>query len=316
MLPRIAPLILVLLVAATAVAEPTVVFDTPLSHPTDGATPTVAEPNPYSESELLSDLADGQLDQFPLLEAALIIGGTKSRDSMQAARRRWNSINVELESVSSPAATAQENAANVFRFMHERILTGEYSVSCNALQRALYDGDYNCVTATILYCCLANHCDLSVRPVSVPGHVRCRLIDNPPRTIETTDPVWRAIDAANDCDVAASIQSGRVLNPVQLLAKLFYNRGLTLLSERQFEQALVATELSWQLDPQHDAAGENVATVINNWALVLCAEGHFSQSLQLLGRGQQLVPDHPILYGNQAHILAAWARHRATTPSE
>ena len=244
MLPRITPLILILLAAATSWAEPTVVFDTTPSHPVNVATPPAAEPDLYSESELLSDLADGQLDQHPLLEAALIIGGTKSRDSMQVARQRWNSILIELESVLSPTATPQEKAANVFRFMRERILTGEYSVSCNALQRALYDGDYNCVTATILYCCLANHCDLSVRPVSVPGHVRCRLIDNPPQTIETTDPVWRAIGAPNTRDAAASMQSGRLLNPVQLLAKLFYNRGLTLLSERQFEQALAATELS------------------------------------------------------------------------
>ena len=312
MLPH-RPLLLILLMAATALAEPTVVFDTAPNHAATVSTPPAAETDLYSENELLSDLADGQLDQYPLLEAALIIGGTSRRDSMQAARRRWNDILTELESVSSPTATAQENAANVFHFMHERILTGEYSASCNALERALDDGDYNCVTATILYCCLANHCGLPVRPVSVPGHVRCRLVDNPPQSIETTDPAWSAIGTANAPAVAAAMQSGRLLNPVQLLAKLFYNRGLTLLSERKYKLALAATELSWQLDPQHDAAGENVATVINNWALALCAEGHFSQALQLLGRGQQLVPEHPILYANQAHILAAWARHRATT---
>ena len=116
----------------------------------------------------------------------------------------------------------------------------------------------------------------------MPGHVRCRLIDDPWQSIETTDPIWTPIGAAHVRDSGDSMQLGRLLSPVQLLAKLFYNRGLSLLSEQQYEQALAATELSWQLDPQHDAAGENVATVINNWALVLCAEGQFSHSLQLL----------------------------------
>jgi tetratricopeptide (TPR) repeat protein len=309
-------LTLILLVASTALAEPTVVFDTSPSHLSYTATSPAVEPNLHSESELLSDLADGQLDQYSLFEAAVIIGGMSKRDSMQAARQQWGKILNELESVSSPAASASENAAIVFRYMHERILTGEYSAGCNALHRALYDGDYNCVTATILYCCLANHCGVPVRPVSVPGHVRCRLTYDPPQSIETTDPVWRAIGVAHDRDAGNSSQSGRLLSPVQLLAKLFYNRGLALLSEQKYEQALVATELSWQLDPQHAAAGENVATVINNWALVLCEEGHFSESLQLLGRGQQLVPEHPILYANQAHILAAWARKRADTSGE
>ena len=312
----IATSLLLLLPAVPARAEPAIV---PEAMPNHAAT-FLAFPAKKSmpcESELLSDLADGQLDHYQLFEAALIIGSPGSYGSGDTLKQRWQEILIELRTVSSPSESTPEIATDLLRFMHKSILTGQYSADCNALQRTLSDGDYNCVTATILYCCLANQCGLPVKAVSVPGHVRCRLVENPPYPIETTDPDWTARRQAMDQDSPAGQQGtgqqGRLLSPVQLLAKLYYNRGLVLLSQRQYEEALAATELSWQLDPYHEAAGENVATVINNWALVLCAEGHFSQSLQLLSRGQQLVPEHPILYANQAHILDCWARHRNDT---
>jgi tetratricopeptide (TPR) repeat protein len=121
-------------------------------------------------------------------------------------------------------------------------------------------------------------------------------------TVETTDTNWEPTASGRDASL------GRPLSDVELLAKLFYNRGLARLSERDFAAALAATELSWQLDHQHESARDNVATVINNWALDLTTKSKFEEALTLLERGRRLVPDHPILYANQAHIRDAWSR--------
>lgn len=256
------------------------------------------------ESELVSDLADGQLDRTTLLDAALIIGGLSDRSTMRRCQARWKAFRTLVGHNVTTDASSLDAAKQVFRFMHDEILVGEYFEDCNAIDRALLDGDYNCVTATILFCCLARESNVEVRPESLPGHVRCLVLPhNVP--IETTDPSWHLHAFSPTAN-----EDGRCLTDVELLAKLFYNRGLAELNRGNFAAALAATELSWQLDGNHEAARDNVATVVNNWALELSGRSNFAEALSLLERGRQLVPDHPILYANESHIRDAWKRKR------
>ena len=278
------------------------------------------------ESQLLSDIADGQLDGQSLMDAALTIGGVENESVMRRCQGRWKAFKTLMRQCVG-ADSDLEKATQLFRFMHQRILTGDYVEHCNAIDRALLDGDYNCVTATILFCCLAQECDLLVQPESLPGHVRCRVRTHQAGSVplETTDPYWelaqRSADQEQETFADASGRSrtpsrpGRVLSDVEILAKLFYNRGLDELARGDFAAALRATELSWQLDIQHDAARDNVATIINNWALDLSSHGQYERALAILKRGQQLVPDHPILYANQSHIQAARQRQVASGSS-
>ena len=141
------------------------------------------------EANLLTDLADGQLDDWTLWEASLIVGGA-SRSQVQQCSSRWNGIQDELRQRVVNEESDVTKAMQVFRLMHQMILTGDYHEHCNAFDRALLSGDYNCVTATVLFCCLARQCDVSVKPESLPGHVRCCLTGSGTR-IETTDPRWR-----------------------------------------------------------------------------------------------------------------------------
>ncbi|MCA9266141.1 MAG: hypothetical protein KDA60_19915, partial [Planctomycetales bacterium] len=67
--------------------------------------------------------------------------------------------------------------------------------------------------------------------------------------------------------------------------------------------ALAATELSAQLDPDHLAAAENVATIINNWALQQYRAGDLHASLRVLRLGRERGVDNRLLSANEALVL-------------
>lgn len=251
------------------------------------------------ETELLSDLADGKLDGHNLVDAALILGGVGDLAELQNYRGKLSShviaaCRVVVGRDESDVASTSELSL-LLDYMHDRLLT-EYVEDCNDVRRALDDGQYNCVTATILYCYLAEQSGLKVQPMSLPGHVR---VIGDGIVVEPTCADWfKNSDQAN----TSPAKSGRVLSKAQLLAKIYYNRGLDFLKRGDNESALAATEMSWQLDPLHERARDNVATVINNWALEKCDESAFDEALDLLSRGRELAGDHPLLSANEEHI--------------
>lgn len=254
---------------------------------------------------VLADVADGQLDEHDLFTAAVIISGANGADEISGYQDRLEHLavtardRIENQFHGTPGQ-AFDRSRVVLRLMHEELLNGDYDADCGDIRRAFETGDYNCVTATLLYQSLLRRCDLQADTVALPGHVRCRIGSE---TMETTHPSGRLPDDSFDRSHDAK---ERQLNDVQLLAKLFYNQGLLHLASRRFSDSLEATELSWQLDREHIAARQNIAAVINNWALRLSAPGTYEQAIGLLQRGRAMEPGFGLLAVNEQLLWQAW----------
>ena len=152
------------------------------------------------EQRLFDQIHDGRFGEFSLLEAGLIAGGVDRDDELRRYRKRFDALVESLRRSGKVRGTPRERAQAVFAFLHQSILRGGYNLQASDLRQAFDHGRFNCVTASLLFNCLAERFELKAVGLEIPGHAMSRL-ELPEETldIETTCPRWfadRPADAA------------------------------------------------------------------------------------------------------------------------
>lgn len=166
-------------------------------------------------------------------------------------------------------------------FMHAKILRGTYETSASDPATALAGGPYNCASATALLVGLAREFGVEAYPVSVVGHIWCRVpTDRGSFDVETTCRDWFVLLERRTAPRRADASAGppawqehlhrkavaRPLNKRAFLAVFHYNRGVGLLREGRFPAAakenLSALWLDWQCEPAYG----NLATALGGWS--------------------------------------------------
>jgi tetratricopeptide (TPR) repeat protein len=257
--------------------------------------------------QLHEDLADGGFDQFTLFEAALIAGGVSDSEQVETltrefvARCRPHADSIE----AAPGGLARVNA--LLACLHQRFLTGEFQADYSELHRTLADGHFNCVTSTILFRCLCDLYKAPVHAVAARQHLLCRQTGESAGLIETTCPRWRAgADAPVPLAGPVGGQAVREITDGQLLAKVYYNRGVERLELCRYAEAV---ELLWrahQYDREDAAAHDNLLAAYNNWALAECDAGRHAGATRLIEQGLRLDPGYPPLQNNDLHVHQQW----------
>lgn len=260
-----------------------------------------------------ADLADGKLDQLSLLEAALFAGGLA--DSLQISR-----IGVQFEAkcrAVSSRVTASESTLDrtnaVLDVLHEQFLTGDYRTDYSELHRTFEEGHFNCVTSTVLFRCLCARFGIASHVVASKSHVLCRQTGGSGAYIETTCREWRlsAMPRAQEpLARVVSLHDLRELSDVQLVAKIYYNRGVAHLEQREFSEAVRLLEIATSLDRRDDVARENLLAALNNWALAESDAQEFASASKLIERGIALNPNYPPLRANDLYVHQQWIKHR------
>jgi len=250
------------------------------------------------EDKLLVDAADGKLDHFSLFDAAVIASGVTGAEEVATCRARFREFRDSFTGEMTKKSSSRRRAEKIFRRVHQELLTGQYRASCTELHRTLDDGHYNCVTATILYRCLCADFGIPVKTIAETGHVYALLVSDRPVVIQTTSP-----DGFTASD---TIDGGRRITDVQLVAKIYYNRGVSLLEERRFRDALDLLEIGHRLDQQDAIAWKNILACMNNWALSECDAGRFQRAAELLSRGLDMAPDYRPFLDNELHVYHRW----------
>lgn len=279
-------------------------------------TDRTSSPRTYLEASVLEDASDGRLDQFALEQASLIASGVTDPTQLTAYGSRLRELSRSIAKTSTVDLSVRSQAAGILRGLHQHLLTGEYRATCTGLDQTLDSGDYNCVTATILYRCLCVECDVPLVTLAEPDHVYCRLAMEPPVYVQTTSP--DGFGAGGDFERATALylreetsqstrgKSAREINDVGLLARIYYNRGVSLLKKEQHQQAFDLLQISRQLDPTNDIARQNILACINNWALSESEAERFEHATELLSRGLDIAPNYGPFRDNELHIHHRW----------
>jgi tetratricopeptide (TPR) repeat protein len=272
------------------------------------------------EIRLFADAADRRLDEFPLLEAGLIASGLEKPDRLVYYRGRFDALADELRPRIGKAKKPPQQAQAVFEFLHRRVLTGGYQLESTDLRAALDEGRFNCVSASVLFDCLAGACGLDVCGLEMPGHAmsRLRLADGP-LDVETTCARWFALldDPAGQAeavrrtlgeDLSRRYAQAREVAPVEMAAMIYYNRGVDLLAAKRFEDAAVANAKALRLDPASTTARGNLLATINNWAIALSAAGQYAEAAELLRIGRSFDPTFEAFSLNFVHVHHEWSQ--------
>jgi tetratricopeptide (TPR) repeat protein len=287
------------------------------------------DPLPLSplESRMLADPAAGQFRQFTLIEAALVASGFDRADEFEHYRQRYAEWRDEARRICRSEKSPERRAELLFDFMHREILTGGYDSRATELMHPFDDGTFNCASATVMFTALATDCGLIVHAVERPRHAMCALYVDGQRTdIETTCSGWfqlapairreAELGALARSRAAGGTASPREICPAALAAVIYYNRGVDLLHEKRFAEAVSVNLRALLLDPENETAYGNLLASINNWALALSAGGDYREAAGLLAQGLSIAPDHEPFHANQRHVYRTWIQSLAAAGHE
>jgi tetratricopeptide (TPR) repeat protein len=298
----------------------------------------VGRPQNSLEKRLFADAADGRLDEFSPLEAALVAGGVDNADELRRYEQKAKSLADELRQ-SDDSAGPREQIETVFDFMHRQVLCGGYDLAATDLRVVLDQGRFNCISATVLFNYFAGELGLKCRGLEMPSHAMSRvLLPEGPVDVETTCPRWfqlagdlrqqTAAASENNAEPlwcsrpgcqgrrdacttngSPTAQKAREVSPSQLAAMIYYNRGVDLLTEKRFAEAAAANVKSLRLDPNNLTARGNLLATINNWSIHLGDSEHFAEAVDLLRRGLAIDRKFDAFAQNYVHVHHQWAEH-------
>ena len=271
------------------------------------------------ELRLFDDAADGQLDAQTLLEAGLIASGVSTTEELDRAADKLRCfVNVWRVATSTDQPLVCR-AETLLERMHGELLNGGYEHDATRIDELLASGRFNCVSATLVWQCLAESCGLQSIAIESPGHVHAELIAEGNRLpVETTCPGWfsllgdpqkqhavrQAVGASGSSPT--TLGESRELNELGLVAAIYYNRAIDLLEQQRFAEAVAGNAKACRLDPGSEIARGNLLASINNWSLHLAAEGDFARSIGLLSAGRRLAPAHQTFAVNYVAIHQQW----------
>ncbi len=270
------------------------------------------------ERRLFEDAAAGRWDEHNLLTAALLSSGVDHAESLQRYQRRVAELVNELRRSGEVAGKPLERAQAIFEFMHRRILTGGYELDCTDLSVVLCQGQFNCVSASVLFNCLAGEFGLRTCGLEIPGHAMSRLLFQDGHfDVETTCPTWFRLrhDPQKQAELVRQSlglrpdqarSQPREVSDVELVATIYYNRGIDLLSQKRFAEAAAANAKALRLDPGSVTARGNLLATLNNWAIDLATAGDYPRAAGLLARGMQLDSGYETFRANFVHVHYQW----------
>ena len=291
------------------------------------------------EERLFADAADGRLEEFSPLAAALVASGVEDAQVLQRYEARQAALLDELRRSGQLTGPPRQQAQVVFEFMHRRVLTGGYRTDGTDLRNALDEGRFNCVSASVLFNCLAGELGLPVCGLEIPGHAMSRLrLPDGRLDVETTCPRWFQLleDPGKQAEMvekaigpgpsiarcpashgaqlrsmpaAADRSQAREVSPAEMAAMIYYNRGVDLLAEKHFEQSATANAKALRLDPQSATARGNLLATINNWAIALGSSERYTDAVELLREGLKLEPSYETFAPNYVHVHHQWVEH-------
>jgi tetratricopeptide (TPR) repeat protein len=279
------------------------------------------------EERLFADAADGRLDEYSPLRAALVAGGVDRVDLLRLYERKAKDLVEELRRSGKVSGRPRQKAEAIFEFLHQRVLRGGYDLAYTDLRRVIDEGHYNCVSATVLFNYLAGEFGLDCRGLEMPGHAMSRLVfSDGSLDVETTCPSWfryggpkgqasiarKAIGSCckGDSPIYAAQKSGqspREVTPIQLAAMIYYNRGVDLLSEKRFFEAGSANAKALRLDPGNATARGNLLATINNWSIELGNARRYAEAAELLRQGLAMDAKFEAFARNHAYVHRQWA---------
>jgi hypothetical protein len=249
-------------------------------------------------ARLLADSADGKLDQFDLFSAALIAGGVSDEGELADCHKRLSDALAGCTPAALVEMATDQRAETLVRILHKQVLVGRYDREATDLRITLDRGDYNCLSALVLFAELCRQADIELEFCALSGHVYCRLAGDPHGRIEPT----RREPAPPPPTAATSPAEPRSITPIELLGRFYYNRGVACLAAHEYALGIELLRTACRLDPRDSDARANLLAGLNNWALALLAADETAAATRLIEIGLVIDPTFAPLQANAEYV--------------
>ena len=236
--------------------------------------------------------AEARDASWQFIQRALVASGVTQTGLLHERQLQWTAGVARLPPVLRRPGPHTDRAGALLAWMHAELLYGGYHAGASSLDETFASGRFNCLTSAVLYCALAQEIGLPVRGIAASDHVYVEIVEPQGfRPIETT-----TADAT--AKPKAKHPAPRVLSARQLVALIYYNRGVACFARKQYAQAAELSARALQLDFKNAAAHENLMAAVNNWAIALSEERRFDEAQSLLRFGHAAAPEDASLRRN------------------
>lgn len=258
------------------------------------------------EALFFADIDDGTFDRYTLWDAFLIASGITEEKAFALYSEKLSAIRRKASAALDAYKTDDAYALGkrTLFWIHSNVIS-RYVGDATDAYAVIDRGEYNCLSASILYALIANDLGLSVKGVMVPDHSFCVLKDaRGDKDIETTvmygfNPGTKEIEKLKNetryVYVPRNNYSRREeVNVQQLIAALYGNRiSLIQRSTGDCSRDLPAYKKGYYLDPASVLFRENIASCFNNLVIYAIDRKEYSAAGQLIAQGKRFAPDNP-----------------------
>lgn len=260
------------------------------------------------EKELFEDARDGRLQQFTLMEAALVASGVPDRGELTRWNQRFVALETRAREEITSAQSDREVARSLFNFVH-RVVLKSYDRYRVDLLAVLSGGEYNCVSATILYNALLEDLDIPSSAILVPSHVFTLLpFEEGDIEVETTspsgfDPVrseeeYRRLLKRYDLDGAVegpneagdrhlfneSRSARQVIDNITLVSLIYTNLAAARLRDGDQTSAFLYVSRAVKLSGGGNRLGSSLDALVNNLIVERVRARNYPSALGIVGQ--------------------------------
>lgn len=249
------------------------------------------------EEALFEDASDGTLNRVSLEQAALIASGVSQDDLVKYIQKIDSLYNHIALRWPMKKLTAMERGQIILYFLHRTTLRF-YDPSATEIQKALDEGRFNCVSATLLFNVLCARFGVPVQGVEIPAHVYSAVVtaQSPQgvHEVQPTVPEGFRTTSFRSAPVPAELmietwKGKRFLNDVPLVAVIYYNRGIEWIRRNNYAAALPFYERAYILDPDFPALASLIAEIYTAWGNQFFAAGDYRAAIAKYSMGLSFV---------------------------
>ena len=236
------------------------------------------------------------------IRAALRASDTRDENQLQRTQHLFEAHAGKLRASCGNVRDDAMRAQCVHEYLHGNVLR-HYRPQADDLARALETGEYNCVTAAILWAALADQVGLCVDGIEESAHVLCLVRTSDGALLfEPTLVRWSPVRTSIQLDPDTSAGVARVVTRWQLLALLHYNRAIKLAAQHDYAGAVAGDVAALWHDPSHREARHNLLAAANDWALLLARQERWIEAYTVLWATRRFSPGVVPLEQNAAYL--------------
>jgi len=266
------------------------------------------------QDSLYVDIDDGSLDRFSPIEAAFIISGVATPDSLSSCISWFQMITEDIENkrlMNDLERTA--SAEKVFLYLHTTCLL-TYKIEATTLLHIKQNREFNCVSATILYNLICDEVGLSTMAFETPTHVYT-IFSNFTENIMVENTTTMGFNIIKNLDrysrymaqyyptaeiykiglhrlYAHENSRGRQISNVELLGLISYNQAYFAAKDSSYQQAYEYVLLAQKFNKDSRSNQRFEFNLYYTWGKQLFDQKNYCQAFEVFADAYYRYPDN------------------------